>query len=96
MENFAEIHLTTALPVRPCRSLNPAEAPVACELRATRYDLIMKGFGGDGETIDSLDQVQPAIERALSSTAPYCVNVSIRGIRSPFTDWQIGGKKSSA
>ena len=77
------------------KSANPAEAPVACELRATRYDLIMKGFGGDGETIDSLDQVQPAMERAFSSRAPYCVNVSIRGIRSPFTDWQIGGKKTS-
>src|SRR5438045_8015806 len=38
---------------------------VACELRRTRYDLVMKGFGGEGETIDTLDQVRPAVERAF-------------------------------
>jgi hypothetical protein len=24
---------------------------------------------------------------------PYCLNVKIRGARSPFTEWQIAGKK---
>jgi acetolactate synthase-1/2/3 large subunit len=66
---------------------------VACELRATRYDTIMKGFGGDGETIETLDQVAPAVKRAFSSGAPYLLNVRIRGARSPFTEWQIAGKK---
>ncbi|MBM3775196.1 MAG: hypothetical protein FJW37_08540, partial [Acidobacteria bacterium] len=66
---------------------------VACELRATRYDLVTKGFGGDGETIDRLDQVRPAMERALASGVPYCLNVNIRGARSPFTEWQIAGKQ---
>jgi acetolactate synthase-1/2/3 large subunit len=66
---------------------------VGCELRATRYDMIMQGFGGGGETIDSLDQVGPAIQRAFASGVPYCLNVNIRGVRSPFTDWQILGKK---
>jgi acetolactate synthase-1/2/3 large subunit len=66
---------------------------VACELRPTRYDVVMQGFGGAGETIDRLDQVRPAVERAFSSGVPYCLNVNIRGVRSPFTEWQIAGKK---
>jgi len=66
---------------------------VACELRRTQYDQVMKGFGGGGETVDTLDQVGPAVERAFRSGAPYCLNVNVRGVRSPFTQWQISGKK---
>ncbi len=73
-------------------SQNPAAASLACDLQSARYDLIMKGFGGDGETISTLDQVRPALERALASSVPYCLNVMIRGVRSPFTEWQIAGK----
>jgi acetolactate synthase-1/2/3 large subunit len=68
-------------------------ATVACELQSAKYDLIMKGFGGQGESIDRLDQVRPAVERAFQSRVPYCINASIRGVRSPFTEWQIAGKK---
>ncbi|MEO7653504.1 MAG: thiamine pyrophosphate-binding protein, partial [Bryobacteraceae bacterium] len=68
-------------------------ATVACELRSTRYDLVMQGFGGGGETIDTLDQVGPAVERAFSSGIPYCLNVNVQGVRSPFTQWQLSGKK---
>ncbi len=53
----------------------------------------MKGFGGEGETIDSLDQVEGAMARAFASKKPYLLNVNIEGARSPFTDWQIQGKK---
>jgi acetolactate synthase-1/2/3 large subunit len=66
---------------------------VACELRRTRYDQVMQGFGGGGETIDTLDQVRPAVGRAFSVGIPYCLNVNVSGVRSPFTDWQIAGKK---
>ncbi len=66
---------------------------VACELRATRYDLVMQGFGGEGENITQIDEVAPAVERAFAARKPYLLNVNIRGARSPFTDWQIGGKK---
>ena len=68
-------------------------ATVACELQSARYDLVMQAFGGAGETIERLDQVAPALTRALAGTVPYCVNVKIRGVRSPFTEWQIAGKK---
>jgi acetolactate synthase-1/2/3 large subunit len=70
-----------------------AGSTVACELRRTQYDQVLRGFGGDGETIDTLDQVRPAVERAFASGGPYCLNVNVRGVRSPFTQWQLSGKK---
>ncbi len=75
------------------RELQGGGNTVACELRRTRYDLIMRGFGGGGETIDTLEQVRPAVERAFSAGIPYCLNVNVSGVRSPFTEWQIAGKK---
>jgi acetolactate synthase-1/2/3 large subunit len=65
---------------------------VACELRPTRYDLVMKGFGGEGENITRLNEVGPAVKRAFAARKPYLLNVNIRGARSPFTEWQIAGK----
>ncbi len=66
---------------------------VACELQLTPYDVIMKGFGGGGETVERLEEIRPAVQRAFASGVPYCLNVKIRGVRSPFTEWQIAGKK---
>lgn len=74
------------------RSVNMGET-VGTELRPAGYDAIMQAFGGRGETIESLEQVGPAVARAFTSGVPYCLNVKIRGARSPFTDWQIAGKK---
>src|SRR5262249_26613650 len=71
-----------------------SQETVACELQPARYDLVMQAFGGGGETIESLAQVRPAIARAFEAGVPYCVNVKIRGVRSPFTEWQIAGKTS--
>ena len=75
------------------RAATRGMATVACELHPARYDLIMKAFGGGGETLERLDQVSPAVERAFAAGVPYCLNVKIRGARSPFTEWQIAGKK---
>ncbi len=66
---------------------------VGTELTPARYNAIMEAFGGAGDTIERLDQVRPAVERAFASGVPTCLNVKIRGARSPFTDWQIGGRK---
>ena len=79
---------------RELQALTTSGAPsIACELQSARYDLIMKAFGGDGETVEHLDQVRPAVARAFASGLPYCLNVTIRGVRSPYTEWQIAGKK---
>jgi acetolactate synthase-1/2/3 large subunit len=72
------------------RELQGRDRTVGCELRATRYDLVMKGFGGDGENITTLAEVRPAIQRAFSARRPYLLNVNIRGVRSPFTRWKLG------
>ncbi|MBI3667053.1 MAG: hypothetical protein HY236_12675 [Acidobacteria bacterium] len=50
------------------------EKTVACDLRRTRYDLVMKAFGGEGEHVERAEQVAPALERALVSKRPYCIN----------------------
>ncbi|MBV9085676.1 MAG: thiamine pyrophosphate-binding protein [Acidobacteriaceae bacterium] len=69
---------------------------VACELSSTRYDIVMKGFGGDGESVESLDQIPAALQRALRSSVPYLLNVIVRGVRSPFTEWTLAGKQKRA
>ena len=35
----------------------------------------------------------PALARAFAYQGPYVLNVNIRGARSPFTSWQLEGKK---
>lgn len=72
------------------RELQGGESTVGCELRPSRYDVIMQGFGGEGENITRLDEVRPALERAFAAGRPYLLNVNIRGVRSPFTRWKIG------
>jgi acetolactate synthase-1/2/3 large subunit len=69
------------------------EPTVACELQSAQWDAIMKGFGGQGETVERSEQIRPAVARAFAAAVPYCLNVRIRGARSPFTEWQIAGKK---
>lgn len=68
----------------------PGEQTVACELRSTRYDLVMKGFGGDGAHVTSPDQLPDAFDRAFRSERPFLVNVEIAGAGSPYTKYQIG------
>lgn len=72
------------------RELQGRTHTVGCELRATRYDLVMQGFGGLGENITSLSEVGPAVQRAFAARRPYLLNVNVRGVRSPFTRWKIG------
>jgi acetolactate synthase I/II/III large subunit len=72
------------------RELQGVKQTVGCELRATRYDIVMQGFGGEGENITSLEEVRPAVKRAFAARRPYLLNVNIRGVRSPFTRWKLG------
>ena len=62
---------------------------VACELRRTRYDRVMKSLGGDGELIEAPQQIEAAFQRALASDKPYLLNVDIQGAASPFTQYQL-------
>jgi acetolactate synthase-1/2/3 large subunit len=71
----------------------PDSPTVACELRNTRYDLVMKGFGGDGVHVTSRDQLPDAFDRAFRSEKPFLVNVEIAGLGSPYTRNQIAQRK---
>ena len=59
------------------------ERLIGCELNATRYDLAVKGLGGHGEYVTTLDEFGPAIERAFDSCLPACINISIEGLAAP-------------
>ncbi len=48
---------------------------VVTDLAATRYDLAAVGFGCHGEHVVEPDELLPALERALASGKPACLNV---------------------
>jgi acetolactate synthase-1/2/3 large subunit len=54
-----------------------AEAEVATGLAPTRYDELVRAFGGYGEHVVEPGQIAPALERALGSGEPAIVNVTL-------------------
>ena len=56
---------------------------IGCELAPARYDLAVEGLGGHGEYVTSLEQLPDALERALASGLPACINVEIEGLAAP-------------
>ena len=53
------------------------------DLLPTRYDRVLSALGGYGETVTTLDQIGPAIERARASGVPACINVPIASVPAP-------------
>ena len=60
-----------------------ANRAVGCELTAARYDLVVTALGGHGELVRRADEMPGAIERALASGKPACINVMIESIPAP-------------
>jgi acetolactate synthase-1/2/3 large subunit len=60
-----------------------ANRAVGCELMATRYDLVVVALGGHGELVRRAEEMPGAIERALASGKPACINVMIESIPAP-------------
>ena len=54
-----------------------------CELLPARYDLVVAALGGHGEHVERADDLPGAIERALASGKPACINVMIESIAAP-------------
>ncbi len=54
-----------------------------CDLLPARYDLVAAALGGHGELVTSAAQLGPALERALASGKPACVNVMIERVPAP-------------
>ena len=59
------------------------ERLVGCMLSEARYDLAVAGLGGHGEFVTELADLKGAIERAIASGKPACVNVRMAGLPAP-------------
>jgi acetolactate synthase I/II/III large subunit len=60
-----------------------ADRLFGCELAPTRYDRAAAALGGHGELVERADDLQPAVQRALASGLPACLNVMIDGLPAP-------------
>jgi acetolactate synthase-1/2/3 large subunit len=60
-----------------------AERAIGCELLPTRYDQVCVAFGGHGEWVRSAAEMLPAVQRAIASGLPACVNVAMEGVAAP-------------
>jgi acetolactate synthase-1/2/3 large subunit len=54
-----------------------------CELTPARYDQVVAALGGHGEYVERAADLAAAIERALASGKPACVNVMIESTAAP-------------
>ncbi|MDE2007735.1 MAG: thiamine pyrophosphate-binding protein [Rhodospirillales bacterium] len=62
-----------------------------CDLTETRYDLVVAALGGHGELVERIEDLPGAIERALASGKPACVNVMIDPIAAPVVRGEANG-----
>jgi acetolactate synthase-1/2/3 large subunit len=46
-------------------------------LGVVRYDQVVQALGGHGELVEKAEEIQPALDRALQSGLPACVNVMV-------------------
>ena len=53
------------------------ERLVGCELLPSRYDEVVRALGGHGEHVATAKELKPALQRAIASGRPACVNVMI-------------------
>ena len=56
---------------------------VGCELLPSRYDKVIEALGGHGEFVEHPDDLTPAVERALASGLPACINIAIESVSAP-------------
>jgi acetolactate synthase-1/2/3 large subunit len=54
-----------------------------CELLPSRYDKVVEALGGHGELVERVEDLAPALERAVASGKPACVNVMIERVGAP-------------
>jgi acetolactate synthase-1/2/3 large subunit len=63
---------------------------VASDLAATRYDIAASGFGAHAEFVTSVDELAPALQRAIAAERPACVNVMTTPVMNPITQRFMG------
>ena len=59
------------------------ERLVGCELWSSRYEKMVEALGGHGEFVERPEDLSAALERAVASDRPACVNVVIEGAGAP-------------
>ena len=55
----------------------------ATDFRDIPFHGMFEGMGGHGELVETREQLGPALERALASGKPACLNVKAKGVISP-------------
>ncbi|MEM7216042.1 MAG: thiamine pyrophosphate-binding protein [Pseudomonadota bacterium] len=55
----------------------------ATDFRDIPFHTLFEGLGGFGELVETRSQIRPALERALASGKPACLNVKVKGVISP-------------
>jgi acetolactate synthase I/II/III large subunit len=58
---------------------------IGTELTNTRWDKMAESMGAWGEYVDTADKLQPALQRAIASGKPACINVLCQRTPSPQT-----------
>ena len=54
-----------------------------CDLSSARYDLAVAAMGGHGAYVTRPEDLDAALDAALASGKPACVNVEIEGLPAP-------------
>ena len=54
-----------------------------CELLPSRYDLVVQALGGHGELVTNAADLPAALDRAIASGKPACINVMIERVPAP-------------
>ena len=62
-----------------------------CELLPSRYDQVVQALGGHGEWVTRAADLPAALDRALASGKPACVNVMIERVPAPVIRRQAQG-----
>lgn len=58
-------------------SMYGEERAVATGLEHTRYEKVVEAVGGKGFWVESIEELEPALDAAFAADAPSCVNVKI-------------------
>ncbi len=64
------------------------------ELGLVRYDKLVEDLGGYGEFVETVNQIRPAIKRALESGKVACINIVTAPIMSPGANFLNGTVES--
>lgn len=63
------------------------ERLVATKLGTAQYHKVVEALGGYAELVEEPSEIRPALERALSSGRPACLNVRTESAQSPAIAW---------